>query len=177
MPPLVDSKMPHAKLHFLYSDHHSWLYTWIRKRLDNHFDAADLAQDTFLRIHSRHNIDKIKEPRPYLATVAKGIISHFYRRKSLEQSYLNYLSTMPDAAASSDEYRLILLQTLEQVDILLDAMPSHIKKVFLMHQLEGMKYKEIADEMGISLISAKRYMKQALIQCLSIMEDDILETT
>src|SRR3546814_6184120 len=32
-------------IHTLYSDHHRWLYVWLRKRLSNSADAADLAQD------------------------------------------------------------------------------------------------------------------------------------
>ena len=31
----------------LYEGHHGWLRNWLRKRLGNSFDAADLAQDTF----------------------------------------------------------------------------------------------------------------------------------
>ncbi|MBV8624203.1 MAG: RNA polymerase subunit sigma, partial [Herbaspirillum sp.] len=32
----------------LYCDHHSWLQGWLRRRLGNSEQAADLAQDTFL---------------------------------------------------------------------------------------------------------------------------------
>ncbi|MGV8294512.1 sigma factor, partial [Pseudomonas aeruginosa] len=34
----------------LYGDHHGWLRGWLRKRLGNAFDAADLAHDTYVRI-------------------------------------------------------------------------------------------------------------------------------
>ena len=37
-------------VHNLYASHHGWLRNWLRKRLGNTFDAADLAQDTFIRI-------------------------------------------------------------------------------------------------------------------------------
>ncbi|MDD3484875.1 sigma factor, partial [Azovibrio restrictus] len=33
----------------LYRDHHGWLQGWLRRRLGNAHEAADLAQDTFLR--------------------------------------------------------------------------------------------------------------------------------
>ena len=38
------------RLHALYRDHHGWLYGWLRRRLGNAADAADLAQDAFLRL-------------------------------------------------------------------------------------------------------------------------------
>ncbi|MET0125075.1 MAG: sigma factor, partial [Pseudomonas caspiana] len=34
----------------LYRDHHGWLHGWLRKRLGDREQAADIAQDTFLRL-------------------------------------------------------------------------------------------------------------------------------
>lgn len=171
----ANPKAQHDLLHSLYSDHHSWLFNWVCRRLENRCDAADLTQDTFLRIHARHEVDRIKEPQAYLITVAKGIISHFYRRKSIEQAYFEQLSLLPEALAPSQERQHIILQTLEQIDALLDNLPKKVKKAFLLSQIEGKRYQEIADEMGVSVISVKRYMKQAYIQCLMLMEDDFFE--
>jgi RNA polymerase sigma factor (sigma-70 family) len=175
MPHNADPKTQQGTMHALYSDNHHWLYTWIRRRLDNRFDAADLTQDTFVRIYTRQNVEKINEPRAYLATVAKGIISHFYRRKSLEQAYLEYLALLPESATPSADQHHSILQTLEQVDCLLNGLPAKVKEVFLQSQIEGKKYQQIANDMGLSLISVKRYMKQAYVQCLTLMEDDFFE--
>ena len=37
-------------LHSLYRDHHSWLQNWLRRQLGNTWDAADLSQDTFIKV-------------------------------------------------------------------------------------------------------------------------------
>lgn len=34
----------------LYIDHHGWLQGWLRRKLGNACDAADLAHDTFVRV-------------------------------------------------------------------------------------------------------------------------------
>ena len=34
----------------LYSDHHGWLVRWLRARLGCSHQAADMAQDTFVRL-------------------------------------------------------------------------------------------------------------------------------
>ena len=39
-------------LHALYRDHSGWLQNWLRRRLGNAWDAADMSQDTFLRVLS-----------------------------------------------------------------------------------------------------------------------------
>ena len=80
----------------LYCDHHGWLSGWLRKRLNNSFDAADLAQDTFVRVIKARNALEIREPRPYLSMIAKGLLIDLFRRRSLEQSYLEALAAMPE---------------------------------------------------------------------------------
>ncbi|MGH8465749.1 MAG: sigma factor, partial [Pseudomonas sp.] len=72
----------------LYCDHHGWLNGWLRKRLGNGFDAADLTQDTFVRVLKARNALDIREPRPYLSRIAKGLLIDLFRRRSLEQAYL-----------------------------------------------------------------------------------------
>lgn len=44
-------------VHTLYSTHHGWLHNWLRAKLGNSFDAADLAQDTFIRV-LRHRLKR-----------------------------------------------------------------------------------------------------------------------
>ena len=81
----------------LYCDHHGWLNGWLRKRLGNAFDAADLTQDTFVRVIKARSALDIREPRPYLSRIAKGLLIDLIRRRSLEQAYLEALATLPEA--------------------------------------------------------------------------------
>ena len=54
----------------LYSDHHGWLHGWLRSRLGNAADAADLAQDTFLRVLLKQELLELRTPRAFLRTIA-----------------------------------------------------------------------------------------------------------
>jgi RNA polymerase sigma factor (sigma-70 family) len=154
----------------LYSNHHGWLQGWLCKKLGNAFDAADLAQDTFTRILSSRDISAIKEPRAYLTTVAKGLVINWYQRQALERAYLDALALLPEPQAPSAEQRYIILESLHQIDAMLDALPSKVRRVFLLSQIEGLKYEEIAVQIDASLITVKRYMKQAFLHCLAFHE-------
>ena len=80
-------------VHLLYRAHHGWLHGWLRAKLGNAFDAADLAQDTFLRVlRHRHELDALREPRAYLTTIAKRLLMNHHRRRSVEQAYLEALA-------------------------------------------------------------------------------------
>ena len=160
----------HQEITTLYSDHHGWLQGWLRKKLGNAFDAADLAQDTFARILATRDLSAIQEPRAYLTTVAKGLVINWYQRQALERAYLDALALLPEPQVPSPEQRFLILETLHEIDAMLDALQAKVKRVFLLSQIEGLKYEEIAEQMQVSLITVKRYMKQAFLHCLAFIE-------
>lgn len=153
----------------LYTGHHGWLYSLLRNKLGNAMDAADLAQDTFTRILASR-VTRIEQPRAYLHCVAKGILINWYQRKALERAYLEALALVPEPEVPSPELRLMVLETLHDIDAMLDALPPLVKRTFLLSQISGLKYQEIATELNVSLITVKRYMKQAFVQCLLLVE-------
>ena len=162
------SPMPAAQA--LYQQHHRWLYGWLRYRLGNAADAADLAHDTFIRILAGRDIAAISQPRAYLTTVARGILINWYQRQALERAYLDAIALLPEAQAPSCEAQYLILETLHQVDAMLDALPAVVRRAFLLSQLEGLTYDAIAVRLDISLASVKRYMKQAFLACLQLEE-------
>ncbi|KAB0495047.1 sigma-70 family RNA polymerase sigma factor [Pseudomonas vancouverensis] len=166
--PAADAPHLHA-IEALYSGHHSWLYATLRKKLGNAMDAADLTQDTFTRILASR-ISVIDQPRAYLSCVAKGILVNWYQRKALERAYLDALAVLPAPEAPSPETRYLILETLHEIDAMLDALPPLVKRAFLLSQIGGLKYDDIAGQLGVSLITVKRYMKQAFVQCLMLVE-------
>lgn len=156
--------------HTLYSHHHGWLRAWLHRRLGCRDEAADLAQDTFLRVLLRPQaLLGLREPRAYLTTIAKGLVADLWRRRALEQAYLDALALMPEPLALSPEERALVLQALHEIDALLDGLAAKARHAFLLSQLEGMPYADIARELGVSERTVKRYMAQGFECCLVAM--------
>lgn len=156
---------PHA-LTDLYVQHHGWLRSWLLRRLGHADDAADFAQDTYLRvIESRTVLADIREPRAFLTTVAKRVVANHLRHREIERAYLETLAHMPQALVPSPEDRAIVLETLLEIDAILDGLPPKVRTAFLWAQLDGMPYAEIAERMGVSLSSVKQYMARAIRHC------------
>lgn len=161
-----------AYLHTLYSNHHGWLRGWLCKHLSCSETAADLAQDAFVKVMQKQRMEtgfRIGYPRRYLSMVANSLMIDHFRRRAVEQAYLDALVQLPEPASISAEEREIILETLQQLDKLLDAMPSAIRQAFLLSRLDGFTYPQIAERLGVSLRTVKRYMQQAFIQCLDLM--------
>nr|WP_294973114.1 sigma-70 family RNA polymerase sigma factor [uncultured Pseudomonas sp.] len=167
--PSVDAPL-HAAVSELYQHHHGWLQGWLRRRLGCHEQAADLAQDTFTRLLGSRRVLDAREPRAYLTTVAKGLMINWFQRQSLERAYLEALANLPEELAPSPEQRYLVLETLHEVDALLARLPDPVRQAFLLAQIEGLKYEAIAERLGVSVGSVKRYMQQAFRHCLELME-------
>jgi RNA polymerase sigma-70 factor (ECF subfamily) len=175
---LVDSR---REIHALYAAHHGWLVGWLRRRLSCVHSADDLAQDTFVRIVTSVGTQvargheeaatvalDLREPRAYLTTVAKRVLSNHSRRQRLEDAYLASVAWLPERSVPSPEERLVILQTLEEIDDMLDGLAPKARTAFLMAQFEGLTYAEIAGRLNVAVRTVKRYMAQAFEQCLLI---------
>lgn len=149
----------------LYSHHHGWLRRWLNRKLGDSHQAADLAHDTFMRLLARDEALSIQEPRAFLTTVAQRVLANHWRRQQLERAYLEALAQVPEALAPSEEERAILLETLYEIDRLLDGLPPPVRRAFLMTQLEGMNHGQVAAALGVSVTTVKRYLVRAASQC------------
>lgn len=160
-PPIADD------LAGLYVEHSTWLQGWLRRRVGDTFAAADLAQDTFLTLlDSKFAAGEICKPRPFLATIAGRLLAHRHRRQLLETAYLEALACLPEEVAPSPEARLVAVQSLQQIDRVLDDLPPRVREAFLLAHLVELSYAEIAERLGVSTSSVKQYLTRANRECL-----------
>ncbi|WP_308908164.1 sigma-70 family RNA polymerase sigma factor [Pseudomonas canadensis] len=158
-----------AAVQNIYEQHHSWLHGWLKGRLHNACDAADVAHDTFVRILGGRHAAQIVEPRDYLATIARGLVIDRYRRHAIEQAYKQTLAERPEAIAISEEDKAIIIETLVAVDKALSALGERARRIFMLSQIEGLTYQQITDQLQVSLTTVKKHMIRALTECALIM--------
>ena len=158
------------QLESCYGAYHGWLAHWLQRRLGNASDAADLMQDTFARLlagaPAQPQTPALRAPRAYLATIAKHLLINHLRRQSLEQAWLAALAALPEQHVPSAQQQAEMLQALQAVDAMLDGLKPKVRAVFIMAQIEGHTYADIAVRLGIGERSVKRYMAEALTECV-----------
>lgn len=153
----------------LYVEHHGWLQGWLRHRLNHSADAADLAHDTFLRVLQRRQAQPLLEPRAYLRTIARGLVIDMWRRRDVEQAWLEVLAELPHAEAPSPETTALAIEALVAIDQMLDELPVRMRSIFLLAQLDGLPCLRIAEHMGVSLSTVERDLAKALRYCYQLM--------
>ncbi|MET1077775.1 MAG: sigma-70 family RNA polymerase sigma factor [Pseudomonas sp.] len=161
----------HDALQQLYLDHHGWLQGWLRRRTGCSQRAADLAQDTFLRLLSKErDLSPLRDPRAYLSTIAHALLVNQWRRLALERAYLESLTQQCPGYAPSPEACALIVATLMEIDAMLRRLPGKVRDAFLLAQLDGLTYGQIATRLGVSERMVKKYMAQAMLHCLLLQD-------
>lgn len=149
----------------LYADHHGWLRGWLRGKVGCPEQAADLMQDTFIKVMLNHAEAQIREPRAYLATIANRLAVDFFRRQQIERSYLQALAALPANDYPSAEEEALFKEALFELDRLLDGLGPKVKQAFLLAQCDTLSYADIAAKLNISVRSVNNHVARAMAHC------------
>lgn len=150
----------------LYREHHRWLAAFLQRRLGCSYQAADLAQDTYLRLLHSETLPDAGYARPYLVRIARGLLIDLFRRRRIERAYLEEMGRLPEALQPAPEQQLQIIETLVAVDALLQGLPDRVRQAFLLRRVDGLSYREIAVQLEVSISSVEKYVARALQACL-----------
>ena len=160
------------------------LFDFIRRRVRTKADAEDILADVFYQMVASYSVtEPIERMTSWLFTVAQNKIIDWYRKRKPESFRqqedesalpLNLEDILFDPGQNPDVlYERAQLWT-ELADALED-LPEEQRDVFVMHELEGKSFKEIAEITGEpmnTLLSRKRYAIMYLREALQELYDD-----
>jgi RNA polymerase sigma factor (sigma-70 family) len=146
------------------------LFDFIRSKVRSSADAEDILQDVFYQLLTSYSVaEPIERLTAWLFTVARNRVIDWYRKRRTAslQSPLPGEADLPptledilfDPSQNPEELYFRSLVWTELADSL-DELPDEQRQVFVMHELEGKSFREIAKETGQpmnTLLSRKRY--------------------
>lgn len=155
----------HQEIKVLYADHHGWLRNWLRRRLGDAFDAADLAHDTYLRVMRSGRLPPEGESRRHLTQIANGLVIDLYRRRQIEAACMEVLASQPKRHVISEEEQALAIEALVEIDTILRGLPSNVRTALLLCKVDGLGYREIAGRLKVSVSSVEKYIALGLQSC------------
>jgi RNA polymerase sigma-70 factor (ECF subfamily) len=149
------------------------LERYLARKLDNPDDAAEVAQEAYLRLHRLEQPQELDNPRAFLFQVASNLAVDQLRRRNLHVRFLRAeerLATEEEladlnASGVSPEQILDAREKLTAIYSAVDELPLKVKQAFLLHRRSGFSYNDIAAEMRVSVSSVEKYILQALQHC------------
>jgi RNA polymerase sigma factor (sigma-70 family) len=167
-----------ALLTRLFNEHGSTLEGYLFRRTGNHADAAELTQETYLRMWQVKDIEQINEPKSYMFTIARHLADHRLSSQSRLRGSLDAsdpvleaeLSHHPDFAAEIADQ-----EELDRVRKAFDKLPANVRAAHQLQAGHGMSYEEIARHLGVTTHAVKKYLQQVVPRCreeLGLDKDD-----
>jgi RNA polymerase sigma factor (sigma-70 family) len=165
----------------------SRLRNFIRRRVPDPRDVEDILQDVFYElVEANRLLMPIEHVTGWLFRVARNRITDLFRKKtpaSFSETgagdyndalpQLDDLLPSPDAGPDAVYARKLLLDELEAA---IDELPPEQREAFVMHELDGRSFKEMAAETGVNvntLLSRKRYAVLRLRERLQHVYDEL----
>ncbi len=157
----------------LVAQHGNSLEKFLARKLNSPEDAAEVAQEAFLRMHRMQRPENLDNARAFLFQVANNLAIDQLRRRTLHFRFLNSEKSLlegsepldSNAIAASPEQILSARQKLSRIYQAVDELPFKVKQAFLLHRHRGLSYQEIANEMEVSVSSVEKYILAALKHC------------
>jgi len=140
------------------------LMQFLQRYWRNESELADLKQDVYLRIYEAAKTKRPNPVKPFLFTVARGIIIDKIRRDQIvpieavaDLETLNVASDIPGpdrTAMSRDELR--------RLQSAIDRLPPRHREAVILAQVEGLSGQDIAARMGITKSTVSHYLKNGI---------------
>jgi RNA polymerase sigma-70 factor (ECF subfamily) len=157
----------------LFAGQRNALQAFFFRRLRIKADAADLAQEVYLRFLRVNDPDTIRNPEAYLFAVAGNLLKEnamVDRRQAAsvdveEADGLQLLTALSDLDAPLDVGRRV-----ERLRVVLKQLPPKCLAAVVLRYRHELSYQEIADRLEVSTHMVKKYLAQALVHCRRRME-------
>lgn len=144
----------------LFDRHFDTIRNYIYYRSGNADLATDIVQDVFLRLWEKQPIYQEKENTGLLYKMASDEFISRYRRKQLEIKYTKSLTFNLKGVSPEEELQYKELQ--QMYEKALSNLSEKQRVVFLMSRMDGLKYREIAERLEISVKAVEKRMKNTL---------------
>mgnify|MGYP001157985631 CR=1 FL=1 len=122
--------------------------------------ATDIAQETFMRVWEKQFIIDHRTIKGLLYKIANDFFVSSYRKEKVAFNFFKNFQPAEHELSPEEEVNYIELKNAYERS--LETMPEKQRTVFLMSRVDELKYKEIADQLGLSVKAIEKRMNLAL---------------
>ncbi|BDD10701.1 DNA-directed RNA polymerase sigma-70 factor [Fulvitalea axinellae] len=144
-------------------------------------DAESVAQDTFVRLWaSRSKVEKPQGIRSFLFTIARSECLNVLRRKTVASKYQDHLLWEKEASLNRETLKSFDFNSVEFAELedlfmkAVETLPERCRQVFVMSRMEGMKNREIAEELGLTTKAVEANITRALKHMREHLSDYVM---
>ncbi len=171
-------------LELIYKKYFTGLYYYAKKIVGNKTIAKDIVQDSFLKIWE--NKTSISIQTSLSAYLYKSIYNNslnylkhmqvIEKHKDSKKMQLEYAKEYYSMSGEHGQSILIANELSQEIENAIENLPKKCKKIFKLSRLDGLKNREIADQLNISVNTVQTQMSIALKKLRSDLEEHLKST-
>ena len=153
--------------------HEPALRAYLQARFPTLEEHDDIVQETYTRLLRAQANGGVRYPKAFLFTAARNVAFDLFRRRGAKPTEavtdlveLTVLEEMPGVGEQMDQsYELEVLADAVR------ALPDRCRQVIMLRYLDGLAYKEIAEQLDISAETVKVHMAKGMRRCAAFFAE------
>ncbi|MDF2186845.1 RNA polymerase sigma-70 factor [Paraflavitalea sp. CAU 1676] len=137
--------------------------------------AEEIVEDVFIRLwNQRNSITSINNLRIYLYTATKNTALNYLARKAREnivEPFDNIDIALQETGISPEQI-MITAETYQRIRQAVEALPPRCKMIFKLIREDGLRYKEVAEILNISINTIDAQMAIAIQRITEAVRKD-----
>lgn len=155
------------------------LMRFLRRSWSDEAEAADLRQETYIRVYEAARRKRPSPVRPFVFFVARNLVIDRLRRKSVvpietmaDGDWLHVVDSEP-----VPEQYVAARQDLQRMQAVLDALPPRCRQVIILRRVHGYSQREVAQKMGIKEETVESQMVKGMRMIADAIAQPLASTT
>ena len=145
----------------LFKTHYDTLVRFVYMYLNDLEESEEIVQDTFYTLWEKsENIDIKSSLKSYLYQAARNKSLNFIKHNKVKQRHIDSIKHTESEFLEDTHIEYNELQ--DKINSALNALPPKCRQVFELSRFEEKKYREIAEELDISIKTVENHMGKAL---------------
>ena len=146
----------------------------VRRAVRGDNSAEDLLHSAFVRLAEYSERDSVDNPAGFLVRTAANMAVDEQRRTRVRRESSIDVAGMLQISDGQPLHPEVLAarERLQKVLAALDSLGPRTREIFLLHRLDGLKYREIAAQLGITVSAVEKHIAKASLFLVNWVEGE-----